>query len=109
MKALVQGELAESEHGLADVHGAGSTVAVGLRRVTMYLGAMQIVVDADEGLNAVANSFIEDLLARGSDVVLESELEWENRVQALEKAREKVALKGLPREQWRGLRTKVLG
>lgn len=35
-----------------------------------------MIVDADVSLNAVADSFIEKLLSRGSDVVLQSELEW---------------------------------
>lgn len=58
MKALGHGELAESKHGLAAVPGADFTVAVDLRRVKVYLGAMQMIPDAEEGPNAMEDSFM---------------------------------------------------
>lgn len=47
-KVLGHGNLAESEHGLAAVPGASSTVTVGLRKLIVSLGAMQTIADAEE-------------------------------------------------------------
>lgn len=64
-KTLGHGELAEHDHDLAAVTGAASTVAVGLRRVTVSLRAMHTIADAEEDPNAVRDSRIEELLAAG--------------------------------------------
>lgn len=74
----------------------------------MSLGAMQTTADVEEGPDAVEDNFIEELFVPRSGAVKESELEWAYRGQALEQAQEKVAQEGVPREQWRVLRTKML-
>lgn len=84
VKALGCDELIDSEHGLAAVPCARSTVAVGLQRVTVSPLVMQTIADSEEGPNAVEDSVMEELLARGPGVVIESELEWEKRVPVLE-------------------------
>lgn len=81
-KPLIRDERADSGHGLTAVSDAGSTVSIGLRRVAVSAGAMQTTTDAGEGPNAVEDSFIDNLLARGPGIVTENELEWEKRVQA---------------------------
>lgn len=55
-KALGHGELSESEDSQVAVPGADSTTAVDLRIVTVLLGAMQSVADAEEGANISQNS-----------------------------------------------------
>lgn len=74
-KALGPDDLTEFDHGLAGVPRAGSTVAVGLRRVTVPLGAMQRIAGAEEGSDAARASFVEKLLSWGPGIVTESELE----------------------------------
>lgn len=58
-----------SEYGLAAVPGAGSTVAVGLRRMTVSIKALQTIADAEEGPNVVKDTVIEELLARGPGMI----------------------------------------
>lgn len=56
--ALDHRELVDSDYGLAAIPGVGSTLlAVGLFRVTVSLGVMQTIPDAEEGLNLVNDSF----------------------------------------------------
>lgn len=85
-KALGYDELPESEHCLAVAPGVVSAVAVSLRRIPMSLGAMQTMADPEEGPNAMKDSSIEDLLGPGPGMVMESEIDSEKRVQALERA-----------------------
>lgn len=61
-KAMYHGELTDIEHGLAAMPRAGSTLTVGLRRMTVPLRAMQMIADAEEGPDVVEDNFIEELL-----------------------------------------------
>lgn len=85
-KALGNGELPESEHGLAAAPGVVSAVAVSLRRMAMSLGALQTIADPEEGPNAMEDSSVKDLLGQGPGMVMESEMGSEQRVQVLERA-----------------------
>lgn len=75
-KALGHGKFAESEHGLDAVHSAGSAVTIGVRRVTLSLGAIQTIADAKEPPDAVKDSFVEELLPRESGMGMDSEIDW---------------------------------
>lgn len=108
-KALVHGELTESEDGQVAVPGAGSTTAVNLWRVRVSLRAMKLTAGAGECTYMSGDSSKEKLLARGAMMATENEIEWELRTRALEKAPKRSAQEGRPRAQWRVMWASVLG
>lgn len=67
-------------YGLAE-SDESSSVTVSLRRVTVSLGAMQTITEAEKDPNVVEDTFIHELLGRGPGLVIESELEWEKAIQ----------------------------
>lgn len=77
------GERVQSEHGLAVVPDTDSAVPVGLRTLSISGWGINVTDDAKEGPRAVENSFRQALLARGLVMVMERELEWQQRVQGL--------------------------
>lgn len=83
-KVLSHHEVARTEHGLAAVPDTASTAAVSLWTVAVSLETMQTITDNGKGPHKTAESSMEDLLARGSGVVMKSEIESEQRVQVLE-------------------------
>lgn len=108
-KALGHGLLAKSEHGQASLPGTCSTVAVGLRRVTVSLGVMHSTAGAEEGADVSEDSFKEGLLAQRSAMLMENELEREQLVPTLGHALEEAGQEGMPRAPWLVLRTKGFG
>lgn len=106
-KALGHGELVEPHHPLVAVFAPDSSYAE--RDNVSTIVAVKTVANAEEKSDAMDDGFMEKLLARGPGMIKKSDLEWKQRLQALEQVLEEAAQEGMPQKPWRVFQIKVLG
>lgn len=80
-----------------------------MKQVAVSLEAALAIADVDEVVRVLEDDFRENLLARGPEMVMEHDHEWELWAQALEEALYMAAKEGMPRTQLRALREQMLG